>query len=233
MAVDQILRTNQNNPNPTHFQNYVIFTDSRSVFDSMNNTNDHPTIRYIIHKLHVARAQGIQVEICWIPSHLGIQGNERADLKAKEASRRTPELIPIHYKDFYPIIQQKMKAIREQIWSQSPNKLRTIKEDLKAWPHQDLSRREEVVLNRLRIGHTNLTHCHLMDSAMMNGPPICFACNDHILTIDHIFTQCPSLQPLRNQLFPPPRTLESMLGTKCNTSSVLEFVKKCNIFSHI
>ena len=233
MAVDYISRVHQNNANLSHNKKYAIFTDSRSVLDSLNNSNDHPTIRYILHKLHVIRAQGVQVEICWIPSHLGIQGNEKADIKAKEASRRSAELIPIYYKDYYPTIQGKMKQYREQAWSQSPNKLRGIKNDLKPWPSQDLNRREEIVLNRLRIGHTNLTHRHLMDSAMMNAPPICFACNNHIITIDHIFTQCPRLQPLRNRLFPPPRTLESMLGTNCNISSVIQFLKKCNIFNLI
>ena len=184
MAVDHILRINQINLLPSPNKKYAIFTDSKSVFDSLNIANDHPTIRYIIHKLHVIRAQGIQVEICWIPSHLGIEGNEKADLKAKEASRRTPELIPVYYKDFYPVIQLKMKLVREQNWSQSSNKLRAIKKDLKPWPSHDLHRREEIIMNRLRIGHTNLTHCHLMDSAMMNGPPVCFACNNHTLTVE-------------------------------------------------
>ena len=230
LAVDCIFRKRLNS-NQSPNNNYVIFTDSRSVFDSLHNGNDNPTIRYILHKINVIKiTQRTKIEICWIPSHIGIAGNERADARAKEATKRSTEWIPIHYKDYYPIIKEKINSYREQAWSQTSNKLKDIKDNLHPWTSHSLKRREEVILNRLRIGHTNLTHKYLMESTI---PPICFICNNNVLTVKHLLTQCLLLQDLRNQLFCPPRTLKSILGNDCNTFKVIEFLIKCNIFDHI
>jgi hypothetical protein len=49
-----------------------------------------------------------------------------------------------------------------------------------------LKRREEVVLNRLRIGHTHHTHGHLMKK---EPPKICLTCKIST-TIKHIITEC-------------------------------------------
>jgi hypothetical protein len=43
------------------------------------------------------------------------------------------------------------------------NKLREIKGSVELWlKYTDLNRKNDVILNRLRIGHTKLTHGHLM-----------------------------------------------------------------------
>ena len=82
---------------------FVIFSDSLSVAKSMlNSRSTNPTIRYLIHEID--RIQSFDeklIEICWIPSHIGIPGNTKADEKALLATRRTEELITIHYKDLF------------------------------------------------------------------------------------------------------------------------------------
>ena len=230
MAIDYISRKQ-----PSPHKNYVIFTDSKSVFVSLNNRNDNPTIRITMHKLHLLQQQRVRVEICWIPSHIGIEGNEKADTKAKEAAKRRAELIPIYYKDYFSTIRSKVESVREEAWQNShpPSKLRAIKTDLKPWPPYDLSRREEVVINRIRIGHTNLTHNYLMDSETMRIPPICPLCNNSILTISHIFTQCPNLETARRRHFTPPWNLETMLGIYCDPKKVINFLKTCKAFESI
>nr|CAH7746959.1 unnamed protein product [Callosobruchus chinensis] len=47
-----------------------------------------------------------------------------------------------------------------------------------------LSGKEQVLLCRLRIGHTNVTHAHLLNR---NPTPRCLRCNE-VLTVEHILT---------------------------------------------
>ena len=77
----------------------MIYTYSKSSVDSLHIRNNHPIIRYIVNKLNTLKQSGINVEICWIPSHVGIQGNKAADQKAKEVAKRRAEIVPIHYED--------------------------------------------------------------------------------------------------------------------------------------
>ena len=74
-------------------QNHVIFTDSKSSINSLYNRNNHPVVRYIVHKLHLLKQRGVNIETCWIPSHVGIEENEAADHEAKEVAMRRTEMI--------------------------------------------------------------------------------------------------------------------------------------------
>ena len=47
---------------------------------------------------------------------------------------------------------------------------------------------DEIVYNRLRIGHTRLTHSYLIDHT---DPPECTNCRQQ-LSVKHILTECVS-----------------------------------------
>ena len=49
-----------------------------------------------------------------------------------------------------------------------------------------LSRREEIVLTRLRIGHTRITHSYLFNREVQ---PFCFGCNTPF-TVKHVLLDC-------------------------------------------
>ena len=49
------------------------------------------------------------VNLCWIPCHVDIRGNETADRYAKTATSREPEIIPIPYSDYFNIIEEKLR----------------------------------------------------------------------------------------------------------------------------
>uniref|UniRef100_A0A8D8W0E2 Uncharacterized protein n=1 Tax=Cacopsylla melanoneura TaxID=428564 RepID=A0A8D8W0E2_9HEMI len=74
------------------------------------------------------------------------------------------------------------------LWNQQVgNKLLEIKKDTKPWnPPYELSRKDQVSITRIRIGHTNLTHCHLMKK---ENPPVCSRCACRI-TVKHILKEC-------------------------------------------
>ena len=213
----------------------VIFSDSRSCMESLLYNGQHPTIRKLIWRLHKLAERRTTVEICWIPSHIGIKGNERADQKAKDAAQRDERTyLPIYYKDYYPTIGRKLYEARAKAWRNlRNNKLRSIKEVISPFPKPpNENRREEVVLNRIRAGHTRLTHGHLMESG---PPPICPFCNNSILTINHIFVECNELAEQRERHLGErsPQQLENAIGSEANINKIVEFLQNIQLYNQI
>ncbi|XP_071085626.1 uncharacterized protein [Haliotis cracherodii] len=64
----------------------VVLSDSLSALQAISgrNSNSRPnTVNNILFEYTKLSDQGQQVELCWIPSHLGIHGDETVDSLAK------------------------------------------------------------------------------------------------------------------------------------------------------
>ena len=76
LALDFIITCDTNNK-------CIIFSDSLSVLKAMNHTSSkNPQIQKRLEKCHKLLVNNAIV-LCWIPSHIGIPGNEKVDIKAK------------------------------------------------------------------------------------------------------------------------------------------------------
>ena len=120
-------------------------------------------------------------------------------------------------------------------WSnEAPNnKLKIIKADVKKWDSSIQPRRQdEVILTRLRIGHTRLTHGYLM-STPHESKPRCNTCNTEI-TIAHLFNECKNYEQERIQHFGMKR-MNDILGDRNDFSmiKIIQFLKKTNLYEEI
>ena len=84
---------------------YVIFTDSLSSLFAMKDFNTlHPILQDILVLLTALDRDGKSVTFCWIPSHVGVVGNERADDCVKRASRgQCTRFLPLPAMDFLAV----------------------------------------------------------------------------------------------------------------------------------
>ena len=121
---------------------------------------------------------------CWVPSHTGIRGNEKADSAAKSALDLPRAKVGVPYTDFKYLISQYIFSTWQYDWNGAVmNKLHSVKPVLGEWQSSyKRCRKDEVVLCRARIGHTHLTHSYILRK---DPPPQCEHCQC-ILTVRHI-----------------------------------------------
>ena len=78
LALDFISTCDANNK-------FIIFSDSLSILKAMNHTSSkNPQIQKLLEKCHELLANK-EIVLCWIPSHIDIQGNEMVDQQAKSS----------------------------------------------------------------------------------------------------------------------------------------------------
>ncbi|KAG1705494.1 RNA-directed DNA polymerase from mobile element jockey [Nymphon striatum] len=179
---------------------YIILSDSLSCLMALDNMKySHPTICNILVKLHLLTKSN-HVIFCWLPSHVGISGNEKADLAAKSALSLPVDPQFISYRDFYMYIFKHILSIWQSKWDGEINKLHAIKPKLGEWAlAYRKSRKEESILCRLRVGHTYLTHSFLLRN---EAQPVCGRCQQP-LTVRHVLVDCAALTSIRSRFYPP------------------------------
>ena len=181
----------------------TIYSDSRSVIIALKNVkHKNPLVTKIQKQLYKTKSDE-NITICWIPSHCGIMGNESADQAAKDATRglEIDYALKIPHIDFNAHLKKVSKERWQIEWNSwtNPIKLREVKGETKKWSTSyNKNRYRETVLARLRVGHTNITHVHLMER---KEPPICNICNEQI-TVKHLLLNCRKYRRERDKYFP-------------------------------
>ena len=92
-----------------------------------------------------------------------------------------------------------------------------------------LPRRDEIIIHRLRIGHSYITHDHLLRGETC---PRCSAC-DVDLAVEHILLHCVSFATARDNSFNMTVTTLLELFTKVSSRSTIEFIKTTGLYRKI
>lgn len=180
----------------------VIYTDSLSVVKTLMSCCKHrnPVITDLFSTLCTIYACGQHVTVCWVPGHRGIKGNVLADEIATSIVRKSSNSsMVIPTTDLKPHLRNKLRSYWQKMWdNQTSNKLHLIKPCVGYWPPTTKVRRNEVLLCRLRIGHTYGTHSHLLTG---DESPLCGRCGES-LTVLHVLVECREAEVERKKHFP-------------------------------
>ena len=133
-----------------------------------------------------------------------------------------------------------MRELFNQLWFRHPphTVLKTVKVRAESWETSKRSnRREEIVLCRLRLGHTRYTHSYLINR---DPRPECDDCHCP-LTVKHILVECPAYADQRRQLTRlcqeqgTQLCLKSLLGNDYPSlvDAVFNYLRACELMKHL
>lgn len=213
--------------------NITIFSDSLSALTSLQNLYSPSDIVRKIQNTHfIAKQQDKNITYSWIPGHCNIDGNELADTAAKLAHSSPNSLsLPIFsLNDIKRVIENDTLLQCQKEWNEMSTKLNEIKRSALPYPSPDnISRKHETSINRLRIGHTHLTHSHLMKK---EAPPVCTCCGT-LLTVKHILTECKVYDKERRLYQISNHLAEALNPDPSNIHKIMQFLKQTNLINKL
>ena len=133
----------------------VIVTDSQSLVKALDN--EAPTMDHALETLKegLVEVQAISPTVVqWTPSHVGTEGNERADAEAKEAGLLNQEGVPVGWNATKAAIKREIRYT-----PQLNNRLSRVYTNWR--PREGGGRREDVVMAQLRSGHCPSTSYYM------------------------------------------------------------------------
>ncbi|XP_055928076.1 ribonuclease H1-like [Argiope bruennichi] len=113
---------------------FCIYSDSMSSLQTLSNFHCqiHPVVHEIFILLRTIQNQGFSILFCWVPSHVGIFGNELADKAARDASLFL--LRPLAFCDIKRSFANFIYKSWQETWDQKVNnKLHAVKPVIGLW----------------------------------------------------------------------------------------------------
>ena len=134
----------------SNLDKFLICSDSLSALQAIHNHKfNNSFVQRVLEKCHFLFTRNKVVSFCWVPSHVGISGNERADVAATSALSLPVSDIKIPYSD----LKQQITSFFLNKWQTKWNtvffnKLQAIKKTLGETKFEDVvKRRDELVLH--------------------------------------------------------------------------------------
>ena len=175
----------------------VLFSDSQSVLTVLrrgSSIRETTAIRGIRETSDRLIRQGHEVSLQWVPSHVGVTGNESADTLAKQGLNLAPDEGPISYEGAKALVEEATKRKWKEKWKTDVKGRRVYEHLLEpkksdAWVR--LKRSAQSVITHLRTGHAGLKG-HLFRIGAAKDPN-CRLCNASVESVDHVLFECPKL----------------------------------------
>ena len=150
----------------------VFFTDCKSVLDSLQNQktdNQKLSLKTSLQRL----SERSEVVLQWIPSHCGINGNEKADKLSKVGSKMEQFDHQVSYKEAKTIIKNKYRAEWKRKWG----------DENTTEAFDQLSRHHQTIIFRLRTGHCRLLS-HMYKLGLSHTPEC--PCGTELQNPEHV-----------------------------------------------
>ena len=185
---------------------YLILTDSESLVEALDSNkwrDKHEWLKRV--KMNLIEATE-RITICWIPSHCGTDGNERADALANRGAGEAQEDAPVTYSIVRAKVRRKKWKIQHERASEVFGDRRKPKFEIeKGWPLEI----------RRNYGRFRSNHSKELKSfrkfIQIEEDEKCSECGWRKEDIKHVLCECPTLEAKRRELHHEPITIDMMV----------------------
>ena len=178
--------------------NIAIFTDSLSTLQAFNSVDPDQMIQGLHSSLAKLTAQ-FTVSLQFVPAHVGLTGNEKADRLAKIGSQAPQTQNPVTYREAKTLLHSRYSGDWKKYNSGYEAHLDPI------WR---LERAHQTTIFRLRAGHCGLS-AHLRRIGILDTS-LC-ECGQADQTPDHVLQSCPNCAERRQLTWPQGADLATKL----------------------
>ena len=158
--------------------NIAIFTDSLSTLQALNSSDPDQMIQGLHSSLAKLTAQ-FTVSLQWVPAHVGLTGNEKADRLAKIGSQAPQTQNPVTYREAKTLLHSRYNGD----WKKYNGRYQAHLD-----PIWRMERAQQTTIFRLRTGHCGLS-AHLKRTGI-SDTSLC-ECGQADQTPDHVLQSCP------------------------------------------
>ena len=216
---------------------FLILTDSLSSVSALSSS--HTSSHYLVPKI-ASLLSGLplnKVSVQWVPSHVGIPGNELADNMAKRSLHLSYiTQVPFSADDVNLRLKSHYAALWQSHWDTVSSRFPTSITNVQSLPtYFSLPRREQIAVVRLYLRTCLLTHVHFFTKTSPSKCPSC-----HLpWSLPHLLITCPALEharaSLRTQCLSSqlPFNVNSILNADFPTEALIAFLRKTTLISSI
>ena len=208
--------------------NIRLFSDSSAALQAICRVEPSARtlqVRPVLRLLRRLRNSGRDVQVHWVPAHVGVSGNERADRQAKEAARLASQgqrdrLHRVPLPSMKALIGTRVREEWRLHWANHQDGRHLYA--LKPAPARSTPsifrlscRMFQCIMARLRSAHSRL-HAHLARLNIIQDAS-CPHCPNTPETPDHLLLRCPHYNRARAKLlnFVAPLLLKPRLAVTC------------------
>jgi ribonuclease HI len=219
----------------TNISKVDIITDSKSALQALDNVCTPSKLIMDCMQTLDKLQELVEVSIHWTKAHVGYEGNERADILAKEGTSK----ISFQVEPILPVpkswIRRKTQQYLQNEWTSRWTSTCEARQTKIFFPQPNPKLSKKLMrydrptcakLFRWTTGHSFHRYHNHITSPLVFDNPTCRACNEAREETNHLFAHCLSLAPIRMKLWGKPCLDKDFSWTPAQLLDLIEEVDK-------